>query len=235
MPLSRELVCTFVSRDLWLRVLSLIKGRTYRVAQIGSFIRIPQGYQDLLAIVTQVGAGAIPESMDALDDTGRWMKAELVGELLGEGFDRGIIQYPNVADAVHLAIEEDLKKVYNIAHAGHVTIGSLSGVETIPARISVNELVTRHSAVLGSTGSGKSTTVASLIRALLATEGSSASYPSARILLLDVHGEYALPLADVAQVFSVEPREGEESLYVPYWAVDVNELLGFLTGGVEGS
>ena len=213
--------------------LSLIKGRTYRVAQVGSFIRIPQGYQDLLAIVTQVGAGAIPESVDASDDTGRWMKVELVGELLGGRFDRGIIQYPNVADAVHLAIEEDLRKIYDIEDAGHVTIGSLSGVETIPARISINELVTRHSTVLGSTGSGKSTTVASLIRALLTSEGSSVRYPSARVLLLDVHGEYALPLADVAQVFSVEPREGERPLFVPYWAIDTNELLNFLTGGVE--
>ena len=214
--------------------LSLIKGRTYRVAQVGSFVRIPQGYQDLLAIVTQVGAGAVPESVETTDDTGRWMKVELVGELLGGTFDRGIIQYPNIGDVVHLAIEEDLQKVYDIEHAGHVSIGSHSGVETIPARISVNELVTRHSAVLGSTGSGKSTTVASLVRALLASEGSSVQYPSARVLLLDVHGEYALPLADVAQVFSVEPREGERSLFVPYWAIDTNELLTFLTGGVEG-
>ena len=218
--------------------LSIIKGQTYRVGQVGSFVRVPQGYQDLFGVVSEVGAGAVPERMNTIDDTGRWMKVELVGETVGGVFERGISQYPNIGDFVHLATEEHLRRIYDIRGQGHVTVGTLSSAESISANIALNELLTRHSAVLGSTGSGKSTTVASLLRAIttatIAPEGSE-PYPSARVLMLDVHGEYSSPLADVAQVFSVEPRDGEERLFIPYWALDASELLDFLAGGLEGN
>ncbi len=214
--------------------LSIIKGRTYRVGQVGSFVRIPQGYQDLLGVVSDVGASAVPDSFSSIDDTGRWMKVELIGEIVGGTFQRGVSQYPNIGDVAHLAVEEDHRRIYDTEDQGHVTIGSLSSAESIPARIAVNELVTRHCAVLGSTGSGKSTTIASLLRALSASEGEDERYPSARVLVLDVHGEYSMPLADVAQVFSVEPQGEEERLFIPYWALNTEDLLDFLTGGVEG-
>ena len=53
--------------------------------------------------------------------------------------------------------------------------------------------------------------------------------------MLDLHGEYSVPLSDVAQVFSVEPQDDEERLFVPYWALDTGDLLDFLTDGVEGN
>ena len=215
--------------------LSIINGQTYRVGQVGSFVRVPQDYQDLFGVVSEVGAGAVPEHMNAIDDTGRWMKVELVGETVGSAFERGISQYPNIGDFVHLAIEKHLRRIYDIRGQGHVTIGTLSSAESISAKIALNELVTRHSAVLGSTGSGKSTTVASLLRAITTAPEGSEPYPSARVLMLDVHGEYSFPLADVAQVFSVEPQDGEERLFIPYWALDTSELLDFLTGGLEGN
>ena len=215
--------------------LSIINGQTYRVGQVGSFVRVPQGYQDLFGVVSEVGANAVPEHMNAIDDTGRWMKVELIGETVGGTSERGISQYPNIGDFVHLAIEEHLRRIYDIRGQGHVTIGALSSAESISAKIALNELLTRHSAVLGSTGSGKSTTVASLLRAITTAPEGSGPYPSARVLMLDVHGEYSVPLADVAQVFSVEPRYGEEKLFIPYWALDTAELLGFLTGGLEGN
>lgn len=213
--------------------LSIISGQTYRIGQVGSFVRVPQGYQDLFGVVSEVGANAIPERMNPIDDTGRWMRVELVGEIVGGTFERGISQYPNIGDFVHLAVEEHLKRIYDIRGHGHVTIGTLSSAESISAKIALNELVTRHSAVLGSTGSGKSTSVASLLRAITSTVAGNEPYSSARVLMLDVHGEYSAPLADVAQVFSVEPQRGEERLYIPYWALDTGELLDFLTGGLE--
>lgn len=215
--------------------LSVINGQTYKIGQVGSFVRVPQGYQDLFGVVAQVGADAIPENLDSVDDTGRWMKIELVGEIVGGSFERGISQYPNIGDFVHLAIEKHLQKIYDIQDQGHVTIGALSSAESISAKIALNELVTRHSAVLGSTGSGKSTTIASLLRAITTTVEGDESYPSARVLMLDVHGEYSAPLADVAQVFGVEPQYGEERLFIPYWALETNDLLDFLAGGLEGN
>ena len=129
--------------------LSIINGRTYRVGQVGSFVRVPQGYQDLFGIVAEVGASIVPAGMDSFDDTGRWMRIELVGEIVGGVFERGISQYPNIGDSVHLAVEEHLRRVYDIRDQGHVTIGKLSSAESISAKITLNELVTRHSAVLG--------------------------------------------------------------------------------------
>ncbi len=76
--------------------------------------------------------------------------------------------------------------------------------------------------------------VASLLRAITATVEGHPVYPSARILMLDIHGEYAGALADVAQVFSVDGLDGKQPLYIPYWALDTDELLGFLTGAIEG-
>ena len=215
--------------------LSIFKGQTYKVGQVGSFVRVPQGYQDLFGVVSEVGANAVPENLDSVDDTGRWMKVELVGEVVGGTFERGVSQYPNIGDSVHLAVEEHLRKLYDIRGQGHIVIGTLASAESIPAKIALNELITRHSAVLGSTGSGKSTTIASLLRAITTSTPESEEYPNARVLLLDVHGEYSAPLADVAQVFSVEPQYGEERLFIPYWALDSDDLLDFLTGGLEGN
>ena len=216
--------------------LSIIQGQTYRVGQVGSFVRVPQGYQDLFGVVSGVGANAAPEQIDPAAGTGRWMRVELVGEAVGGNFERGISQYPNIGDFVHLATEEHLRRVYDIRGQEHVTIGTLSSAESIAAKVSLNELVTRHSAILGSTGSGKSTTVASLLRSVTTVVEGEVSYPSARVLLLDVHGEYSEPLADVAQVFSVEPQHsGQQLLFIPYWALGTDDLLEFLTGGLEGN
>lgn len=113
-------------------------------------------------------------------------------------------------------------------------VGSLSSAESIPAKLAIDEIVTRHSAILGSTGSGKSTTVASLLRSITAKNNHGAEYPSARILMLDLHGEYSSALADVTKVYSVHPQTGEEPLFIPYWALSSSELLDFLTGGVDG-
>ena len=89
--------------------------------------------------------------------------------------------------------------------------------------------MTRHSAILGSTGSGKSTTVASLLRSIVQPiDGSGSS--GARILLLDLHGEYAAALGDVAKIISATPQPGEEPLFVPFWALEAGELLDFVAG-----
>lgn len=216
--------------------LSIIDGKTYQVGQVGSFVKIPQGYQDLFGVISDVGAEAIPDGEAAsTDSSGRWMRVHLVGEAIGGHFERGIGQYPNIGDNVHLAIESDLTRVYNSGKRGHVKVGSLSNAESISAKVAIDELVTRHSAILGSTGSGKSTTVASLLRSITLPDDPTQSYPSARILMLDLHGEYSRALGDIAQVFSVGAQGKEQELSIPYWALDTAELLDFLTGNLEGT
>lgn len=216
--------------------IAIIGGKSYRIGQVGSFVRIPQGYHDLYGIVAEVGATAMPETAREPNDRGdRWMTIQLVGEIVGASFERGISQYPNVRDEVHLVTEEDLAVIYGTQDGGQVMIGRLASAEGIPVRIDLDKLVTRHSAVLGSTGAGKSTTVASLLRSIAlggSVEGST-SFPSARILLLDIHGEYGRALKSVSTVFRVSPSADEQPLHIPFWALDPADLLTFLMGKLD--
>jgi DNA helicase HerA-like ATPase len=214
--------------------LVFIEGHGYRIGQVGSFVRIPMGFVDLFGIVSQVGAGAIPSPLAERGITDyRWMTVELVGEgERGKEFKRGISQYPTVGDQVHLLTEVDLSRIYGRAEAGHIIrIGHLASAESIPALVDLNALVTRHSAVIGTTGSGKSTTVASLLLALSDPE----RYPSSRVLVFDMHGEYAAALGDRAVVFRVNANESQQQrpLFVPYWALTFDELLAVSFGTVD--
>lgn len=216
--------------------IAIIGGKSYRIGQVGSFVRIPQGYHDLYGIVADVGANATPEAARQPNDPGdRWMTIQLVGEIVGASFERGISQYPNVRDEVHLVTEEDLAVIYGSQDGGQVMIGRLASAEGIPVRIDLDKLVTRHSAVLGSTGAGKSTTVASLVRSI-ALGGSvedSTGFPSARILLLDIHGEYGRALKSVSTIFRVNPSVDEQPLQIPFWALEPVDLLTFLMGKLD--
>jgi len=206
--------------------LAFIDGHGYRIGQIGSLVRIPIGFTDLFGIVSHVGAGAVPEAVATTEPYGyRWMKVQLLGEGHRAGeFKRGISQYPTIGDEVHLVTEHDLSRIYGRSDAPNfVRVGSLASAESVPALIDINRLVTRHSAVVGTTGAGKSTTAANLLVSL----SDPSQYPSARIIVLDIHGEYYAALRDRATLFRVNPDEnhGEKPLFLPYWALSFDELL----------
>lgn len=216
--------------------LSFIEGQGYRVGQVGGFVRIPIGSVNLYGVISQVGASAVPERLAAVDEHGnRWMTIQLVGEgHPGVGFDRGISQYPTVGDEAHLVTETDLRTIYGRpSDERFVQVGRLASAGAIPALVEIDRLVTRHSAVVGATGSGKSTTVAGILAAL----SDRARYPSARILVIDIHGEYGRALSDRATVFRVgaDAGRGERPLYIPYWALTLDELLPVLTGSIESA
>lgn len=214
--------------------LTFVQGRAYRIGQVGSFIRIPLGCVDLYGIVAQVGAGAVPEALAAVHPFGnRWLTVQLIGEGQRHGqFRRGLSQYPTIDDKVYLVTEQDLARIYGRpANPDFVCIGQLASAESIPALVSMNKLVSRHCAVVGSTGAGKSTTVAGLLTAMSAP----AAFPSARIIVLDIHGEYARALSDRATVFRVLPTEteSERPLHIPYWALCFDELLAVTLGKLD--
>ena len=214
--------------------LAFIDGQAYRIGQVGSFVRISLGYVNLFGVVSQVGAGAVPERLAAQEPHGyRWMTVQLVGEgTASTGFRRGISQYPTVGDRVYVVTNDDLRSIYGRENAPNfVKVGHLASAESIPALIDVNRLLSRHSAVVGAIGAGKSTTVASLLRALC----DPVRYQSARILIVDIHGEYGTALRDLASVFRINPAvdQGQENLFVPYWAMSFDELLSITLGTVD--
>ena len=216
--------------------LSFFNGESYRIGQVGSFVRIPLGYTSLFGIVSQVGAGAAPITKDDHRPWGnQWLKVQLVGERGREGkFERGVSQHPTINDAVHIVTEEDLREIYGPGDpVDFVTIGHLASAESIPALVNINKLVTRHSAVVGTTGAGKSTTVAGLLTAL----SDPTRYPSARIVVLDIHGEYAKALADRSAIFrvstDVNAGKNEKPLQIPFWALSFDELVKLSFGDLN--
>lgn len=204
-----------------------IDGQGYRIGQIGSFVRLPIGFTDLFGIISQVGASAVPENQVEQQPHGnRWMTIQLIGEGQRNGlFLRGISQYPTIGDEVHLVSEKELQRIYGQPDKPFFAkLGHIANAESIPALVDVNKLVTRHSAVLGTTGSGKSTTVSSILNSL----SEEKNYPSARILVLDIHGEYSQALHDRAEIFKIgtgsTSKFQENELFIPYWALNFDEL-----------
>lgn len=203
----------------------IIHGRVYRLGQVGSFVRIPLGFLNLYGVVSMVGASEISKSNEIdipLPLGQRWVEIQLVGESYGkEGFQRGVSIFPTLDDEVHIVTEDDLAIIYGALGPSTVEIGTHAASESLPATIDIDKIVTRHAAILGSTGSGKSNTVAGLLKVL--TNG---AFPNASIVVIDPHGEYGAALKDQACVFSI----GDEvhPLIVPYWALSFDELAWFL-------
>jgi len=232
-------------RDDMPSTLVMIEGDSYRVGQIGGFFRIPLGYANLYAVCTQVGADAAPPTeAPSVPDTVleeeiqerlsgyRWMTVVLFGEGLGGEFERGVGQYPTVGDEVHIVTNDDLKIIYGWAKgtAGTISVGRIAATAGISADINVAGLVSRHCAIVGSTGAGKSNLVTVLLEAV-----SDGSFPNARAIVIDPHGEYATALGDKARVFRVRPNEeaGEKPLRVPFWALPFFELQQLTLGGLQ--
>ena len=214
--------------------LSFVNGEGYRIGQVGSFVRIPLGHVDLYGVVSQVGAGAVPIREGEANPYGRrWLTVQLVGEgRRGGRFARGVSQHPTIDDRVHIVTEMDLRAIYGAGELrDFVQVGHLASAESIPALVDITKLITRHSAIVGTTGAGKSHTVAGVLHAL----ADKSHYPSARIVVLDIHGEYGRALRSKASLFRVEadPSKDEKPLYVPYWALDFEEFVKVGMGAFE--
>ncbi len=207
----------------------IIDGRLYKIGQIGTFVKFPIGSLTLFGLVVSVSN--TPSNLEAADHEpqigSRFLQVQLVGEKIGnEGFRKGIGTYPTINDEVHLVTEEDLSEIYGAKSQGYLEIGKHSSSEKLPVYVDAHKLVLRHSAVLGSTGSGKSNTAAHIVKTFLNT------FPGSRLVLVDLHGEYEAAFKDDAQVFRI--NDAHNSLWIPYWTMTFDELSFFLVGRAEG-
>jgi hypothetical protein len=213
----------------------IIDGVVYRVGQIGSFVRIPLGFANLYGIVTQIGSGAIPEGLkemyykdyDSFKNT-RWINIVLAGEQVGKRFERGVTQYPTTGDKVHLVTINDLDIIYGgYEEANSITVGNISVSESLDAKIDLDKLISRHCAIVGSTGSGKSNSVSVLLEAI-----AKRNFRSSRILIIDPHGEYNDALSKYSRVIESNPKDKKNKLYIPFWALPFNELMKIFSGNL---
>lgn len=223
--------------------LVLVEGESYRVGQIGGFFRIPIGYTQLYAVCSHVGADAVPPGAMS-GETGlletnttreqeltgyRWMTVVLFGESMGGRFERGVGQYPTVGDEVHFAVGGDLSVIYGrTPQVGGLTVGNIASSSGIPATLDLDRFVSRHCAIVGSTGAGKSNLVSVVLESL-----ASAAYPSSRVLVIDPHGEYGGVAPEKSVVFRLSPGKDENALVVPFWALPFDEFLTITFGAMS--
>ncbi len=180
----------------------------------------------IIGLITEVGEQALTAA-DGGQNFRKIARLDLIGEIQsGENgaarFQRGIADYPSIGDAAMLLTERELRLVYGKADADHSLIGHLQQNTNIGVHIDIDHLVSRHFAILGATGVGKSSGVAIILNTILAAR------PNLRIFLVDPHNEYTRCFGDKAQVLT--PR----NLRLPFWLFNFEETVDAFFGGRPG-
>ena len=190
-------------------------------ATVGRFISIRCANSTIVAMITEVSCEDTPTSDNYIASA----SVDLLGEISGgerPKFQRGVTNYPTIGDAVDLITAQDLRTVYAPSGSDQINIGTLQQDRSVIAYVDVEEMLSKHFAVLGSTGVGKSTSVSLLLNEILKAR------PNLRVFLLDVHNEYGRCFGDRALVLN--PR----NLKLPFWLFNFEEIVDVLFGGRPG-
>jgi len=191
-------------------------------ATVGRFVSIHCANSVIVAMITEVSCEHLPTSDIYIATAG----VDLLGEIFGgpdrPKFQRGVTNYPTIGDAVDLITNQELRTVYAPSGSDQINVGTLQQDPSVIAYVDVEEMLSKHFAVLGSTGVGKSTGVSLLLNEILKAR------PSLRIFLLDVHNEYGRCFGDRALVLN--PR----NLKLPFWLFNFEEIVDVLFAGRPG-
>lgn len=204
------------------------------IGQPGTFVSVslPSGY--LLCMVTgiemkeeRIAAPDFREAANAdlalLDRVSRSLATVPVGTTDASGvFERGTDVLPTVNAPVFAVDDGMIDGIYASYAEGDFSLGRLSLIPGQDAKINLDAFLTRHAAILGQTGGGKSWTVASIIQRICA-------FPQATVVLFDLHGEYGSAFGDQAEVISAADFE------LPYWLMNSEELLGLMVDRAESA
>lgn len=146
-------------------------------------------------------------------------------------FKRGVQAYPSVGDPVLLPTQDQLRAIVESGENRRVKIGVSPLAANAEVKVDPDRLFGRHLAVLGNTGSGKSCSVAGLVRWSMdaARKARNGADPNARFIVLDPNGEYANTFKGMGKVrvFAVDASEGVEQLQVPLWFWNSAEWSAF--------
>ena len=220
-------------------------GDTYPIGQFGSIVKIHFGRRIIFAFVGRLRMKAEYElergvaSQSGGDE--RIIEADLFGEgewlndgAMGSGawrltFDRGVATYELPQQTVYLTPKRELRYIYGHGDGPALHLGEHVGTGGTKCFAEMNELLGKHAAVLGSTGTGKSATVAAVLHSLLergAEENLETWTP--RIVVLDPHNEYSAAFPGHQQLST-----DDGSLSLPYWLLNFNETIALLIGKTE--
>jgi DNA helicase HerA-like ATPase len=190
------------------------KSSAYRDASIGALVKIPTERNSIVfGFVNSVALHVHHHGADE-DSSHAVAEIELFGEIInGKGrFTRGVSIYPVLGAPAYVATHQDMAAIYTKPDTWHVEIGRLYQDSEQPAYLISQEFLCKHSAILGTTGSGKSCAVTLILRTLLS------AHPNGHVVAIDPHGEYAHAFQGLAEVIT------PHNLQLPYWLLNFEEL-----------
>lgn len=229
-------------------------GTVYSIGQIGSLIKLHVGRTILFAMVRLLRLQtdeelAAAEAKDTFDR--RVLEADLFGEARWASgnsrltFDRGVRTYPLPLQPVFLVTASESRELYTAIEKNRpegvnkfISFGSYVGADGVPCHAEMDKLFGQHCAVLGSTGSGKSTAVAAVIHAALDHSPTPEASSSPRIVIIDPHGEYGSAFGDRAVVFRAyedasDTKQAFTPVKLPYWLMSSDEFRQLVIGKTE--
>ena len=179
--------------------------------QVGAQVKIRVGPIWLVASIrdqqlSDRGEGLIVATIDFL---GEGQEEKLTGRI--RDFRRGVTRYPVPGSPVYAAATSDLKQIYAADDRAHVEIGTVYPTKDIRGSLYVDAMLGKHFALLGSTGTGKSTSAALILHKICELA------PQGHIVMIDPHGEYSAAFKGTGALFDVD------NLAMPYWLMNFEE------------
>ncbi|MEM9280147.1 MAG: DUF87 domain-containing protein, partial [Pseudomonadota bacterium] len=193
---------------------------------VGQLVSIKVGYNRVVGLTCKVDAASEDWNLEGENEV--HIKLELVGEIVHgeEGnpdkFSSGIANYPQMGCIAHRIRATDLATIYKSEGDTVVKVGQLTQDQSVDAKIEVDKLLSRHFAVVGTTGVGKSTSVTLIMRKIIKAR------PDIRILMLDPHNEFATAFPKDAVVVD------SSNLLLPFWLFKLDEFAEVVFRGQEG-
>ena len=186
---------------------------------IGSVVRIKVGdslvYGAIRSVSLQTSSEGKTQPLIELEFLAQAERDERSGNITAQ---RGISSHPMPGDPVFRASDEDLSLLFSAGGKEHFTVGTVYPTHRVPATLLTEHLMTRHFAILGSTGTGKSTATALFIHKIVE------SMPEGHIIILDPHNEYKGAFSEISVGFNVS------NLRLPYWLMNLEEMTELLVG-----
>jgi DNA helicase HerA-like ATPase len=192
---------------------------------VGKFLGIRTDQSVVIGVLTKISAET--DVMGTPHGEHATGQLDLVGELRADErnvlrFDRGVKEYPTIGDPADLIGHRELEAVFGGAGPDTIDIGHLQQDQSIGAYVRIEDLVSKHFAVFGTTGVGKSSGVALILQQILAAR------PHLRIFLIDPHNEYGRCFGDRAQILN------PKNLKLPFWLFNFEETVDVFFRGRPG-